>query len=162
MKFSTLIPGLQLSIRAALSAGLAVAIAQLLQLQYPLYALIGAVIVTDLSPAQTQKLGWQRLAGTVVGATVGAALSQLLPHGPVAIGFSIMVAMFLSYLVRLEAAAKVTGYVCGIVMLDFHGEPWSYALFRLIETVVGIGVALLVSFIPRLISVDEIKPQDDA
>lgn len=162
MNYSTLIPAFQLSARAALSAGLALAIAQLLELQYPLYALIGAVIVTDLSPAQTRQLAWQRLAGTVLGATVGAAICQFLPSGPATIGFSILVAMFLSHLLRLQGAAKVTGYVCGIVMLDFQGDPWSYALSRLIETVLGIGVALLVSFIPKLISNDKIKQWDDS
>ena len=106
MNFSTLIPAFQLSIRAALAAGLAVAIAQLLRLQYPLYALIGAVIVTDLSSAQTRKLGSQRLAGTVLGATLGAALSPVLPPGPWAIGLSILAAMFLCHLARLQGATK--------------------------------------------------------
>jgi len=155
-----LTPAIQLSIRAALSAGLAVAIAQILQLQYPLYALIGAVIVTDLSPAQTRRLALQRLGGTVLGATVGAGLSQFLPHGPVAIGFSILAAMFLSHLLRLQGAAKLTGYVCGIVALGYQGQPWSYAFARLMETVLGIGLALLVSFVPKLIPIDKSKQRD--
>ena len=150
MTFSTLLPSLGLSIRAALAAGLAVAIAQLLQLQYPLYAMISAIIVTDLSPSQTRQLGFQRLAGTVLGATVGAALTHILPSGPWAIGLSILAAMFLSHLLHLQGAAKVTGYVCAIVVLDHAGQPWSYALYRLIDTVLGIGVAVLVSFVPKL------------
>jgi uncharacterized membrane protein YgaE (UPF0421/DUF939 family) len=160
MKFSTLIPAFQLSIRAALAAGLAVAIAQLLRLQYPLYALIGAVIVTDLSSAQTRKLGSQRLAGTVLGATLGAALSPVLPPGPWAIGLSILAAMFLCYLARLQGATKVTGYVCGIVVLEHGGHPWSYALYRLIETVLGIGLAMLVSLVPKLISSEKVPSRD--
>jgi uncharacterized membrane protein YgaE (UPF0421/DUF939 family) len=160
MNFATLIPAFQLSIRAALTAGLAVAIAQLLRLQYPLYALIAAVIVTDLSPSQTRQLGLQRLAGTVLGATLGAALSSLLPRGSWAIGLSILAAMFLCHLARLQGATKVTGYVCGIVVLDHGGHPWSYALYRLIETALGIGVALLVSLVPKLIPRDKSQPQD--
>jgi uncharacterized membrane protein YgaE (UPF0421/DUF939 family) len=160
MNILKLTPGLQLSVRAALSAGLAVAIAQLLRLQYPIYALVGAVIVTDLSPLQTRKLGLQRLAGTVVGAAVGAAASYFLPPGPGAIGLSILFAMSLSHVLRLQGAAKITGYVCGIVMLDHHGHPWSYALYRLIETVLGIGVALLVSFVPKLIPAGESKQRN--
>ena len=150
MTFSTLLPSLGLSIRAALAAGLAVAIAQLLQLQYPLYAMISAIIVTDLSPSQTRQLGFQRLAGTVLGATVGAALTHILPSGPWAIGLSILAAMFLSHLLHLKGAAKVTGYVCAIVVLDHTGQPWSYALYRLIDTVLGIGIAVMVSFVPKL------------
>jgi uncharacterized membrane protein YgaE (UPF0421/DUF939 family) len=159
MTFSSLISAFQLSIRAALSAGLAVAIAQLLHLQYPLYALIGAVIVTDLSPLQTRQLGLQRLAGTFLGATVGATFSRFLPPGPWTIGFSILAAMLLSNVLRMQSAVKITGYVCGIVILDHHGHPWSYAMHRLIETFLGIGVALLVSLVPKLIRVDESKQE---
>jgi uncharacterized membrane protein YgaE (UPF0421/DUF939 family) len=157
---STLIAGLQLSVRAALSAGLAVGIAELLGLQYPLYALVGAVIVTDLSPLQTRQLGLQRLAGTVLGAVVGATLCQLLAPSPWALAFGILAAMFLSHVVRLKGAAKVTGYVCGIIMLEHHIHPWSYALNRLIETVLGIGVAWLVSLVPKLMTVGKSSQQD--
>jgi uncharacterized membrane protein YgaE (UPF0421/DUF939 family) len=102
---STLVPGLQLSVRAALGAGLSVAIAQLMRLHYPLYALIAAVIVTDLSPLQTRKLGLWRLVGTVLGAAIGGVLSPLLPPTPWAFGLGILAAMFLSHLLRLHGAA---------------------------------------------------------
>jgi uncharacterized membrane protein YgaE (UPF0421/DUF939 family) len=157
MTESTLTTGLQLSVRAALAAGLAVAIAELVRLQYPLYALVGAVIVTDLSAVQTRQLGLQRLAGTVLGAAVGATFSGFLPPSPATIGLGILAAMSLSHLVRLQGAAKVTGYVCGIVVLEHHGQPWSYALYRLVETVLGIGMALLVSLVPTVLSADAFK-----
>lgn len=42
-----------------------------------------------------------------------------------------------------------------IYALEHHASPWSYALFRLIETVLGIAVAVLVSLVPKLIRTDE-------
>jgi uncharacterized membrane protein YgaE (UPF0421/DUF939 family) len=144
-------PAFQLSVRAALSAALAVAIAQWLRLDFPLYALIGAVIVTEITPAQTRSLGVRRLLGTVVGAVVGAALSHVLPPGPWSIGVSILVAMFASHMLGLGEAAKVSGYVCAIIVLDHRNEPWSYALHRLVETMLGIGVAWCVSLAPTFL-----------
>ena len=70
MARSTLIAAVQLSIRSAVAAGLAVAVAQLLRFQFPIYALVSAVIVTDLSPSRTSKLGLQRIVATVVGGSV--------------------------------------------------------------------------------------------
>ncbi len=151
---STFTIALQLSLRAAVSAGLAVAVAQFLELQYPLYALIAAVIVMDLSPSKTRQLALQRLAGTLLGATVGAALSYFLPPGPLAIAISILAAMLLSYVVRLQAASKLAGYVCGIVVLAHGAHPWSYALYRVIETALGIAMAVLVSLVPKLMRVE--------
>jgi len=157
---SPLTTALQLAIRSALSAALAVAIAQFLQLQHPLYALIGAVIVSDVSPKQTRDLALRRLAGTVVGAGVGASLSEFIHSTPLAIGLGILLAMFLSGLLRMQAAAKVAGYVCGIVVLEHGAHPWMYALFRLIETMLGIGMAVLVSFVPKLIHIDVPEKRD--
>jgi len=153
-----LAPGMQVSVRAALAAGLSVSIAQLLRLEFPLYAMIAAVIVTDLSPERTRQLGLPRLAGTVVGTALGAALSPLLVPRPAAVALTVMAAMFACHLLRLQDAAKVAGYVCGIVLLDHGGQPWIYAVYRLTETVLGIGIAVLVSLVPRLIRTSEHDP----
>lgn len=159
MNYSPLIPAFQLAIRAALSAALAVAIAEQLRFASPVYALIGAVIVNDLSPAKTRQLAFQRLAGSVLGAAVGAAISHFLPPSVWTIGLSVLTAMFLSHLLRLQGAAKLTGYLSGIVVLGHGNDAWSYGLYRLIETILGIGMAVLVSFVPKLIPVDESKQQ---
>jgi len=59
--------------------------------------------------------------------------------------------MFASHILYLQAAAKVAGYVCGIVLLDHGDSPWSYALFRMIETALGIVAAMGVSVVPKLL-----------
>jgi uncharacterized membrane protein YgaE (UPF0421/DUF939 family) len=152
--------GIQLALRSALSAGLSLALAQLFRLEYPIYAMIAAVIVTDLSASQTRKLGLRRLVATVLGAACGAALGPLLPPGPVAIGLSILVAMVICILLRGQDVAKVVGYICGVVVLN-HGEnPWPYAFLRLIETALGIGVAWMISLVPKLIRTDESGHQE--
>jgi uncharacterized membrane protein YgaE (UPF0421/DUF939 family) len=147
----SLLPGLQLALRAGVAAGASVALADALQLGYPIYAMIGAVIVTDLSPAKTRELALQRLVGTVLGAAIGALVSVIGLVGPGAIGLSIAVTLFLCHALGLRGTAKLAGYVCGIVMLEHSAQPWEYAAFRVVETVLGVVVAVAVSVVPLLV-----------
>jgi uncharacterized membrane protein YgaE (UPF0421/DUF939 family) len=149
-------PALQLGIRGAVAAALAVAVAQRLNLAYPVATLIGSVIVTDLDPARTRQLGLRRLIGTLAAATIGMVVGLLLPPGPVAIGLGVMIAMIGAHLVGLDASVKLAGYVAGVVILapGGAGPVWS-ALQRIEETVIGIAMAVLVSFVPKLLRLEK-------
>jgi uncharacterized membrane protein YgaE (UPF0421/DUF939 family) len=146
-----MVPALQLSLRAAVAAVLAFGAAQLLQLPHPLYAMISAVIVTDLQPSETPKLAFPRLVGTMIGSTFGAAINTLISPSPWSLGLGIMIAMFTTQLISQPTAAKVAGYVCGIVLLDHGDAPWTYGFFRMVETALGIGAGMCVSVIPKLL-----------
>jgi uncharacterized membrane protein YgaE (UPF0421/DUF939 family) len=154
MNLQSFARAVQLSLRAAVAAGLSLALARVLNLEYPIYAFIAAVIVTDLSPAQTSRLGWRRLVATVVGASCGAALSGSLPPGSWTIALGVLIAMLVCSLLRMQEGAKVAGYICGIVMLSYGAEPWLYAFYRLLETALGIGVAWVISLVPKLVRLD--------
>jgi len=143
--------GFQLSSRAAVAAVLAFLIAQWLRMPFPIYAMLAAVIVTDLSAAETRKLALPRLVGTSIGAVVGALVS-LAASGPGAMGFGIGVAMLVCHLVRFPEAARVAGYVPAIVLLQYTDHAWGYAFYRFVETVLGIVVAYLLSLLPKLLS----------
>lgn len=137
--------------RASIAAAASLLVADLLNLQYPIYAFIAAVIVTDLEPGQTRDLGIRRILSTVIGAVTGAALTLLLPPGPVSIGIAIFVAMMLGNVLQVSGGAKVAGYICGIVLLDHGSQPWIYAAHRLAETLIGVAIAWGISYVPKLL-----------
>jgi uncharacterized membrane protein YgaE (UPF0421/DUF939 family) len=145
------IPAIQLSARCAAAAAISLGVAGLLQMPFPLYAVIAAVIVTDPSAAETRKLALPRIVGTIVGASLGAALSPWLAAGPAAIASGIFTAMALSHALGTPAAAKLAGYVCAICLLQEAASPWTYSWWRFAETMLGIGVAVLASLVPPLL-----------
>jgi uncharacterized membrane protein YgaE (UPF0421/DUF939 family) len=154
----TLISGIQLATRAAAGAALSLAIAEYFGLQYPIYAFIAAVIVTDLSPNQCRQLGLRRIVATLIGAACGALLSEWLPSNPWTIGLGVLIALFLCHVFGARDGARVSGYICGLVLLAHSNEPWFYAFHRFVETVLGIVVAWAISYVPKLIKLDE--PED--
>jgi len=134
---------------------LSIALARPCRFEFPIYALIAAVIVPALSPSRTSKLGLQRIVATVVGATCGATLRQVFQPSVWAIGLGILVAMLTCNNSRVNDGAKVASYICGIVVVAHGTHPWSYAVLRLTETVLGIAVDWLISFVPKVIQIDE-------
>jgi uncharacterized membrane protein YgaE (UPF0421/DUF939 family) len=134
---------------------LSIALARLCRFEFPIYALIAVVIVTDLSPSRTSKLGLQRIVATVAGATCGATLRQVFQPSGWAIGLGILVAMLICHISRVNHGGKVAGYICRIAVVAHGTHPWSYAVLRFTETVLGIGVAWLISFVPKVIQIDE-------
>lgn len=155
MKHQKHLIGLQLALRVALAGVAAYALADLLRFKHPIYAFIAAVIVTDLSSDLSRRLGWTRLAATLVGALIGAALSQALGPGAFSLGVGVLAAMLACQVLNLSEGAKVAGYICGLILIDHRGEPWSYAVFRLLETALGVIVAWGISAVPRLIAPDK-------
>lgn len=66
-------------------------------------------------------------------------------------------AMLTSHLLKAADGARVVGYICGIIPLDHSLEPWSYALHRFLETVIGILAALVIIYVPKLIFAESKK-----
>jgi uncharacterized membrane protein YccC len=145
------VASLQLSSRAAVAAGITVTIAQAAGLAFPVYAMIAAVIVTDLDSSKTREQAIPRLAGTLAAGVAGALASQWLPPAGWAVAIAILVPMFAFRAFGMPEAAKLAGYVTALIVLQHTGHAWMYAVDRVIETLLGVSVAVLVSFAPKLL-----------
>ena len=142
-----LISYLALAVRAALAATGAVWAARELRLEYPFYAMLAAVIVTDASVKQTRHLGLQRLVGTAIGAVLGVLFSKMFGVELWVLGLVIALSMAAAVAIGFREAAKVSGYVAGIVVLNHGTEYWSYAWDRFFETALGIVFSMLLGVI---------------
>jgi uncharacterized membrane protein YgaE (UPF0421/DUF939 family) len=152
--------GLQLALRAGVAAGIAFEIAGLLKLNFPIFAAVAAIIVTDLAPSQSRALGLHRIVATILGALCGGVLSTFLPPQAWAIGAGIAIAMLLTSVVQGKDGVRVAGFTCGIVIVNVGANPWHFAFDRLMETLLGIVVAWTISHVPKLIKLAELeKPE---
>src|ERR1700758_998216 len=71
---------LGLAFRVTAAALVALALAQYLEVTLPLWAVLTAVIVTQLSVGRSLKAALDYLIGTAGGAIYGAAVAVLIPH----------------------------------------------------------------------------------
>ena len=161
MRWRKLQVGAQLAVRAAVGAAISLAIARALNLDTPIFAMIAAVIVTDRNPAETRKLAIRRVISTAIGAACGVALAQVLGQSSWEAGIAIFFAMMLSIAVTQLSDPKIAAYLCALIIINFSDNPWHYAFYRFIETVLGIMVAWAISLVPKVFDLEEPEETED-
>ena len=94
---------------------------------------------------------------TGFGAISGTLIRTVLPPNAASAGLGILISVLACYVTIREGAkvAKIAGYVTAIIILDEGQEPFAHGLFRFIEIALGIGVAWLLSLVPRLIRIEK-------
>lgn len=127
------------------------------------WALLGptnAVVATILCMQHSIESSWQvgctRLLGTLVGGLAGCGvmfLQRYLPHKALLvpiIALGVMLLIWFCLLIKQPAACNVTVIIfCIVVLMDPQpgAERYISALFRMLETAVGILVAVGVNYL---------------
>jgi len=142
---------LALSIRVTTAALVALALAQLLHLHLPLWAVLTAVIVTQMNVGRSLKATFDYLAGTLGGAIYGGAIGGLVPH-PSEIALLSILALAVAPLAFIAATnprfsvAPITAIIVLLVPTFTHTTPVGSAFDRVIEVALGGVTGLVVSF----------------
>ena len=120
-------------------------LAQFLKLPESYWAAISAIIVMYSDVSRTMKASWQRLIGTAIGATVGAAFAALFGQRLWAFGLAVAITVLICGLLGFAEASRLAGVAVAIVMIVSHPfRPWTAALHRFLEVSFGIVIAVLV------------------
>ena len=143
---------LALALRVTLSAIVALIVAQALNIPLPLWTVLTAVIVTQMSVGRSLKASADYLIGTIGGAIYGGAVAIIIPHGS---EWALLVVLFIAVApLALFAATRanmnvvpITAIIVLLVPTITHTTPFYSAVFRVVEVAVGAVIGLLVSFI---------------
>jgi len=142
---------LALSIRVTIAALAALALAQLLQLPLPLWAVLTAVIVTQMSVGRSLKAAFDYLVGTLGGAIYGGAIAVSIPHTN-EIALLAVLALAVAPLALVAAVrprfsvAPVTAIIVLLIPIMTHSTPIASAFDRVFEVAIGGVTGLIVSF----------------
>ena len=143
---------LALAVRLAVAAVAAYAIAQALHLMLPLWAVLTALIVTQMSVGRSLKATRDYMLGTVGGALYGGAIAMLIPHsGEMGLLALLVLAVapmaFIGAINPSLSAATVTAVIVLLVPVMNHANPLDSTIDRLFEVAVGALTGLVVSFL---------------
>lgn len=136
------------NIKTALSVFLCVLVSRLLKMEYPFYAAIAAVISMSSSVTDSYIAGRNRMFGTFVGAMIGLLFSLVLPGNILLCGVGIIIIIYICNILNWNKSISIACIVFTAIMTNLNGRnPFSYSFNRLLDTLLGITIALAVNYI---------------
>ena len=145
-------PQLRLAVRVTIAAVLAFAASHLLHVPLPLWTVLTAVILTQVTFGWSVKATVDYLVGTVGGAIYAGAVSVMIPHAD-GVSLAAVLAIAVAPLAFLGAtfpsfsAAPFTGVLVLLLPGFVHTGPLESAIYRVLEVTVGGVTALAVSLL---------------
>ena len=135
------------SVRTTLAAVVSLLAARLLKLPESYWAAITTSIVMQSTLGAALQVSKQRLAGTALGATVGAWLVTYAGQNIAAFSAGILLCGLICAVLHIERTAyRYAGITMAIVMLMAHTESaWTIAIHRFVEISLGIAAGLLLT-----------------
>jgi uncharacterized membrane protein YccC len=143
---------LGLSLRVTIAALLSLVLSRLLHVPLPLWTVLTAVILTQVSFGRSLKATIDYLAGTLGGAVYAGAIAALIPHTN-EIALAGVLAITVAPLALLGAinpsfsVATFTGAIVLLVPEITHASPVESAFYRVVEVALGGISALAVSLL---------------
>ncbi len=110
-------------------------------------AVIAAIIGIQPSVAQSFTEGWNRIAATVIGGVVGFIMVYFLNADPILVGLAVVISIIITINLKLQNAVVLTAITAAAVMTNVTGPAHVYAGERLLSTVIGIIIGVLVNFL---------------
>jgi len=135
------------SLRTTVAAVASLLMARLFKLPESYWAAITAMIVMQSTLGAALNISKQRLAGTALGATMGALLATFIGRNLTVYGMGILLCGVICAGLHMERNAyRYARITLTIVMLIAHAQPaWIIAIHRFIEISLGILVGLLLT-----------------
>lgn len=114
----------------------------------PYLAPLGALLVMQVTIADSLSAASQRLLGIVVGVTVAVMLLQVIGVNAWSIGLVVLLSLMTGSLLRLAPAAVTQVAVSSLLVVAVGGQSSvGFAWHRIAESIIGVAVGVAVNFL---------------
>ncbi|MBL4936645.1 FUSC family protein [Clostridium sp. YIM B02515] len=135
------------NIKTAIAVVISMIISKLLNMEYPFYTVIASIISMQSSVEASFKAGRNRMLGTLIGALIGFILSSIMPGNIILIGIGIVAVIYICNIFNWEQSTSIACVVFCAIMINLKGgSPFFYSVNRLVDTFIGITVAVGVNY----------------
>ncbi|WP_205502179.1 FUSC family protein [Rufibacter psychrotolerans] len=112
---------------------------------YPYFAAVAAILTVQVTVADSVDKASQRIIGIIGGVLVSMLLGHWFNVGAVSIFLIILVGMSLAKALRLNPQVISQVAISSLLVLAFGQAREGYAVERIIETILGSGIAVLIN-----------------
>ncbi|WP_350344286.1 aromatic acid exporter family protein [Proteinivorax tanatarense] len=137
-------------IKTAMAVTVSVLVANLLNLDSPFFAAVAAAITMQGNIVDSFSMGKYRILGTIMGAIFGFVGSYFAQGNPLVTGIGILIIIYVANYLEWNKSITISSVVFLSIMLN-QDEATSvyYSLNRVIDTFMGITVAVIINFTIR-------------
>ncbi|HXH35424.1 MAG TPA: aromatic acid exporter family protein [Plantibacter sp.] len=115
--------------------------------QLPVFAAIAAILVVQPSVNQSFGKALERSFGVITGVVLATIIGIVFGHSAWIVLLAIVLAILLGWVLRLGPGSANQIPISAMLVLSIGAATPDYALARIIETVLGAGIGLLVNVV---------------
>jgi uncharacterized membrane protein YgaE (UPF0421/DUF939 family) len=136
------------NIKTAIAVLLCIIIINLTQISdSPLQACVATIISMQGSVFESFTIGAHRLIGTAIGALIAFLFALIAPESLILITIGIILTIYICDILDYNQSIVIACIIFTSIMFGGAGDhPLAFSIYRLIETAIGIIVALLVNY----------------
>ncbi|MBJ7450174.1 MAG: FUSC family protein [Parachlamydiales bacterium] len=116
-----------------------------------LWAVISTTLIIQTHLGGSYRAAWIRFLGTVIGVIIGASFTRVFEGNALWLGIAILCTSLLTNLFGLKDTTRLSCFTAALVMILWsltpNENPWLYGLFRIIDSVIGIVIGVLISIV---------------
>ncbi|WP_352418316.1 aromatic acid exporter family protein [Proteiniborus sp.] len=136
------------TIKTSIAVTISITLAYILKLNSPFFVGVAAIIAMQDNLVDSYRMGRNRVLGTILGAVVGLLGSLISAGNPIIIGIGIIIVIHLCNKLGWNKSISIASIVFISITLNVEeGSELYYSLNRILDTIVGIVVAVIVNFI---------------
>jgi uncharacterized membrane protein YgaE (UPF0421/DUF939 family) len=139
---------LELAVKMGVSAGLGLFVAHLLDLAFPVYVLLAVATVADTRGARSWLLAGYRLIGTIIGIALAIFVVELWSVTPFSAGVVMGAIVLICSGLGQRDSLRLAVIVFAVGITEFRADIDNWAEGRIIATLVGAAVTVVVSAVP--------------